>query len=238
MFEFLLAPKYFKPLSTPVLWGLSAAIGLLFAFGLYEALVVSPLDYQQGETVRMMYVHVPAAWLSMGIYALMAFMAISFLAFKTPLAMVIAHSAAPLGAAFTAITLITGMIWGKPMWGAWWVWDARLTSVLLLFFLYLGYIALAQSNAYGERGVNACALLALIGAINLPVIKFSVEWWNTLHQPASIIRSGGMAIHESMLIPLFAMFAAYSGLFLLLLYLKVSTTLLRQKRFTNKRSKL
>ncbi len=230
MFEFLLAPKYFKPMPAKLLLALSAGIFALFTYALYNALVVSPPDYQQGETVRMMYVHVPAAWLSMGIYALMAFMAISFLAFKTPMAMVIAHAAAPIGAAFTAITLITGMIWGKPMWGAWWVWDARLTSVLLLFFLYIGYIALAQSQAYGERGFKACALLAIIGAVNLPVIKFSVEWWNTLHQPASIIRSGGMAIHESMLIPLFTMFAAYSALFLLLLYLKVSTALIAKKQ--------
>lgn len=238
MFEFLLAPKYFKPLSPRILWVLGVVVAALFSYGLYYALLASPPDYQQGETVRMMYVHVPAAWLSMGIYALMAFMAISFLAFKTPMAMVIAHAAAPIGAAFTAITLITGMIWGKPMWGTWWVWDARLTSVLLLFFLYLGYIALAQSHAYGERGFKNCALLAIIGAVNLPAIKFSVEWWNTLHQPASIIRSGGMAIHESMLTPLFAMFAAYSALFLLLLYLKISTALLRQKRFTNKQRRL
>jgi heme exporter protein C len=230
MFEFLLAPRYFKPLPKPVLLGLSAAILLLFGFALYQALVVSPIDYQQGETVRMMYVHVPAAWLCMGIYMLMAFMGISFLAFKTPMAMVIAHAAAPLGAVFTAITLITGMIWGKPMWGAWWVWDARLTSVLLLFFLYLGYIALAQSTAYGERGFKSSAILAIVGAVNIPVIKFSVEWWNTLHQPASIIRAGGISIHETMLIPLFSMFAAYMGLFLLLLYLKISISLRKQKR--------
>ena len=134
MFEFLLAPKYFKPLSAPILAGLSAAIFLLFGFGLIQALIISPPDYQQGETVRMMYVHVPAAWLSMLVYGLMAFMGVSFLAFKTPMAMVIAHAAAPIGAVFTGITLVTGMIWGKPMWGAWWVWDARLTSVLLLLF--------------------------------------------------------------------------------------------------------
>ena len=226
----MLAPKYFKPLPAPVLAGLSAVIFLLFGFGLIQALVVSPPDYQQGETVRMMYVHVPAAWLSMLVYGLMAFMGVSFLAFKTPMAMVIAHAAAPIGAVFTGITLVTGMIWGKPMWGAWWVWDARLTSVLLLFFLYLGYIALAQSYAYGERGFKSCAILAIVGAVNLPVIKFSVEWWNTLHQPASIIRAGGISIDPSMRIPLFAMFAAYLGLFLLLLYLRISTTLLKQKR--------
>ena len=226
----MLAPNYFKPLPAPVLAGLSAVIFLLFGFGLIQALVVSPPDYQQGETVRMMYVHVPAAWLSMLVYGLMAFMGVSFLAFKTPMAMVIAHAAAPIGAVFTGITLVTGMIWGKPMWGAWWVWDARLTSVLLLFFLYLGYIALAQSYAYGERGFKSCAILAIVGAVNLPVIKFSVEWWNTLHQPASIIRAGGISIDPSMRIPLFAMFAAYLGLFLLLLYLRISTTLLKQKR--------
>lgn len=230
MFEFLLAPKRFKPLPAPVFGGLLGGIAALFGFGLYQALIASPPDYQQGETVRMMYVHVPAAWMSMAVYGLMAFLGLAFLAFKTPLAMVIAHAAAPLGAAFTAITLITGMLWGKPMWGAWWVWDARLTSVLLLFFLYLGYIALAQSHAYGERGFKACAILGIIGAANLPIIKFSVEWWNTLHQPASVLRRGGVAIDGSMLLPLFAMFAAYAALFALLLYLKVATHLLKKKR--------
>lgn len=230
MFEFLLAPRWFKPLKPATHALCWVVVAALFAFGLYEALVVSPADYQQGETVRMMYVHVPAAWLSMGIYGLMALLAISYFAFKTPLAMLLSYAMAPIGACFTAITLLTGMLWGKPMWGAWWVWDARLTSVLLLFFLYLGFIALARHYHEAERGHKACAILSLVGAANLPVIKFSVEWWNTLHQPASVIRRGGIAIHETMQWPLFSMFAAYLALFLLLTYLGTCTRLLHKKR--------
>ena len=231
MFEFLLAPKHFsKPLPPLLMAGISAVIALLFAGGLYHALVVSPPDYQQGETMRVMYIHVPAAWMGLSVYALMAVMGIAFLAFRVPMAMVIAHAAEPLGAVFTAITLVTGMIWGKPMWGAWWVWDARLTSVLLLFFLYTGYIALATSYTHSEQGYKTCAILAIIGAANLPVIKFSVEWWNTLHQPASVLKPGGPTIDPSMLMPLFAMFAAYAALFLFLLYLKVAAVVMGRRR--------
>src|ERR671928_356001 len=169
----------------PWLWAATAA---LFAVGLYEAFFVAPPDYQQGETARIMFVHVPAAWLGMFCYTLMAASSIGTLVWRHPLADVSAKSAAPLGAAFTFLALATGSLWGKPMWGAWWVWDARLTSVLVLFFLWLGHAALVRAFDDAERGARMGAILALIGAVNVPIVKFSVDWWNTLHQPASVTR--------------------------------------------------
>ena len=201
----------------------------LFTYGLWQALVVSPPDYQQGDAVRIMYVHVPAAWMGMAIYAFMALAGASFLIWRHPLADVAARAAAPLGAGFTLIALATGSIWGKPMWGTWWVWDARLTSVLILFFLYIGYIALSDSFAFEERGKKICAILSLVGAVNLPVIHFSVEWWNTLHQPASLIRAGGISIDHSILVPLLVMGSAFKFLFITLLLVRMKTALLEQK---------
>ncbi len=209
-------------------WIRSATVGLL-VFGLLQSLFLSPADYQQGDSVRIMYVHVPAAWMSMMIYTIMAGASASFLIWRHPLADIVARASASLGAGFTLITLITGSIWGKPMWGTWWVWDARLTSVLVLFFMYIGYIALSDSYAAQERGKKICAIMALVGFVNIPVIRFSVEWWNTLHQPASIIRSGGMAIDGSMLVPLFSMGLAFTLLYICLLVLRVKTLLLQQK---------
>ena len=177
-----------------------AALGI--GCGLFWGLALSPSDYQQGDTVRVMYVHVPAAWMAMAAYALMAVLSAAFLVWKHQLAGLAALAAAPVGACFTAIALITGSLWGKPTWGTWWVWDARLTSVLVLFFLYLGYLALAGAFDDRARGLRAASLLALVGIINLPIVKFSVDWWNTLHQPASILRAGGPSIHSSMLWPL------------------------------------
>ncbi|MFW0776745.1 MAG: heme ABC transporter permease [Rickettsiales bacterium] len=205
-----------------------ATIGLL-GYGLVQALFISPADYQQGDSVRIMYVHVPAAWMSLAIYSVMAGASASFLIWKHPLADIVARVSAPVGAGFTLITLATGMLWGKPMWGAWWVWDARLTSVLILFFLYVGYIALCDAYAHIERGKKVCAVLALVGFANIPVIRFSVEWWNTLHQPASVIRSGGISIDPSMQVPLFSMALAFFCLYLVLLSLRVKTALIEQK---------
>ncbi|MDX2074556.1 MAG: heme ABC transporter permease [Alphaproteobacteria bacterium] len=222
-------PTRFLKLADRLLPWLAAATALLLALGLWQALFVSPPDYQQGEAVRIMYVHVPAAWMSMAVYSLMAAASAAFLIWRHPLADIAAQAAAPLGAAFTLITLATGSLWGKPMWGTWWAWDARLTSVLVLFFLYVGYIALADSLAHDERGKKICAVLALVGFVNIPVIRFSVEWWNTLHQPASIIREGGVAIDPSMLLPLFLMAGAFHLLFATLLLIRMKTALLRQK---------
>jgi heme exporter protein C len=172
-----------------------------------------------------MYIHVPSAMLAMGCYTLMAIAALGTLVWRHPLADVAAKAAAPLGAAFTLLGLITGSIWGKPMWGAWWVWDARLTSVLVLFFLYLGYIALVNAFDDPARGARAGSLLALVGVVNLPIIKFSVDWWNTLHQPASVIRMGGPTIDISMLLPLLVMAVGFMLLFAALLLVRMRTML-------------
>jgi len=189
-------------------WAIAGAIIMTIA-GLYYALVAAPPDYQQGEAYRIMFVHVPAAWMALMIYGIMAVASIVAIIWRHPLAEIAARAAAPIGAVFTAIALITGSVWGKPMWGTFWVWDARLTSVLILFFLYVGYIALHDAFDDPARGARAAAILCLVGSVNLPIIKFSVEWWNTLHQPASIMRADGPAIHPSMLTPLLVMWGAY-----------------------------
>ncbi len=190
---------------------------LCFLVGLAWALVFSPADYQQGDTVRIMYVHVPAAWMALFVYLNLALAGASLLIWRHPLAGVAAEACAPIGACFTFLALATGSLWGKPMWGTWWVWDARLTSVLILFFLYLGYMALTNAFEDQERGRRAGAVLALVGVINLPIIKFSVDWWNTLHQPASISRIGTPAIHSSMLWPLLIMALAFTFFFIVVL---------------------
>lgn len=225
----LARPAAFARVSARILPLLVPFTLALLAYGMYLALMASPPDYQQGETVRIMYVHVPSAWLGMGIYGLMALCSIFWLVYKHPLADLIARCAAPIGAAFTLIVLITGALWGKPTWGAWWVWDARLTSVLILFFLYIGYISLTTVDYIDDKNRTAAAILSLIGAINLPIIKFSVEWWNTLHQPASVLRLDGPTIDPAMLTPLLVMFAAFTGLFLVCLFLRVQAALNRQK---------
>jgi heme exporter protein C len=222
-------PAKFTRIADKVLPRIAVLTVFLLIFGIIEALFISPPDYQQGDSVRIMYVHVPSAWMSMMIYTIMAVASASFLIWRHPLADIAARASAPLGAGFTLITLVTGSIWGKPMWGTWWEWEARLTSVLILFFMYIGYIALSDSYGAQERGKKICAIMALVGFINIPVIRFSVEWWNTLHQPASIIRSGGMAIDDSMLIPLFSMGIAFMLIYFILLLVCIKTTLIQQK---------
>ena len=218
-------PARFQRLVDPLLpWLAVAAVGL-FAFGLWWGLVRSPADYQQGDTVRIMYVHVPAAWLAMLVYGLVALASAASLIWRHPLADIAARAASPLGAGFTLIALATGMLWGKPMWGTWWVWDARLTSVLILFFLYLGHIALTHAFDDPARGARAAAVLAIVGVINLPIIKFSVDWWNTLHQPASVLRLAGPTIDPAMLAPLFMMAGAYLTLFLALQIVRMKSEL-------------
>jgi heme exporter protein C len=212
-------PLRFQRLSDALLPWVAAACALLAPIALWLALVVAPPDYQQGDSARIMYVHVPAAWMSMAVYLGLAIAAVVALIWRHPLAEVAGRAAAPVGAAFTAIALVTGSVWGKPMWGTWWVWDARLTSVLILLFLYLGYIALHDAFDDPARGGRAAAILALVGVVNLPIIKFSVDWWNTLHQPASIIRMDGPTIHSSMLWPLLVMvlvFKLYTAAVILL----------------------
>ncbi len=227
--HFFANPARFRRFSQRVLPALSVATALALAAGLYLALVVSPPDYQQGETVRIMFVHVPSAWISMAGYALLAVMGASLLVWRHPLAALVARAAAPVGATFAAVCLITGALWGRPMWGTYWVWDARLTSMLLLFFLYLGHIALSRAYDDPERGDRAAALLGVVGAINLPVIKFSVDWWNTLHQPASVMKLDGPAIHSSILTPLLVMAGALTLLYLLLVLLRTETEIDRRR---------
>jgi heme exporter protein C len=197
--------------------------------GLYLGLVGSPIDYQQKDTVRIMYVHVPAAWMAMFGYSTIAIASAIGLIWRHPLADLAGKAAAPIGAGFTVIALATGSLWGKPTWGTWWVWDARLTSVVVLLFLYLGYIALWNAFEQPQRGAKAAAVLALVGIVNLPIIKFSVDWWNTLHQPASISRIGTPAIDRAMLTPLLLMGVAYLGLFLLLLLLRMRVELAERR---------
>ena len=201
-------------------WLLGSAIGLLLA-GLFLGLFMAPPDYQQGDAARIMYVHVPAAWMAMFVYGCMALASAVAFIWKHPLADVAAKASAPIGCIFTALALITGMLWGKPMWGAWWVWDARLTSVLILFFMYLGYIVLWNAIEDPARAARAARILALVGAINIPIIKFSVDWWNTLHQGATVFRADGPSITSSMLIPLLVMAVAYNILYAALLLIRM-----------------
>src|SRR5436189_6233480 len=197
-------PTRFLTLTARVLPWLAGLTGLLLLIGLYQS-AMAPDDYQQGATVKIMFIHVPNAWLAMGVWTLMSIASIGTLVWRHPLADVAAKSAAPLGAAFTFLALLTGSLWGRPMWGTYWVWDARLTSVLVLFLMYLGVIALWRTVDDPSRAGRAAAILTLVGAVNLPIIKFSVDWWHTLHQPASVLRAGGPAIHPSILMPLLAM---------------------------------
>jgi len=218
-------PARFSRIAAGVLpWSTAATVGL-FAIGLYFALFASPADYQQGDTVRIMYVHVPSAWIAMGCYTFIAIMSAVALIWKHPLADIAARAAAPLGAGFTLIVLITGSLWGKPTWGTWWVWDARLTSVLVLFFLYLGHIALTNAFDNPQRGARAAAVLALVGFVNIPIIKFSVDWWNTLHQPASITRLDAPAIDPAMLTPLLVMALAFTFYFITMLLVRMRADL-------------
>ena len=213
-------PARFLRIANAALPWLAGVCALSIAAGLWFALVDSPPDYQQGDSVRIMYLHVPAAWMGMFCYTAMAAFSAMALIWKHPLADLLARATAPVGAAFTLLCLVTGSLWGKPMWGTWWAWDARLTSMLILFFLYLGYMALANAFDDPGRGARASAILALVGFVNVPVIKWSVDWWNTLHQPASVMRKGGPAIDPSMLLPLMLMALGFQTYYFVVLILR------------------
>lgn len=216
--------KVFAPMR-PWVAGLSL---VLFAWGLYLCFA-SPEDYQQGDTVRIMYIHVPAAWMALFTYLVMGVASFFGLIFRHALADAAAKAAAPIGAVFTVLALITGSLWGKPMWGTWWEWDGRMTSVLVLFLFYIGYIALHASIEDEQRAAKSTAILALIGLINLPIIKFSVDWWNTLHQGASVFRPDGPTVDPSMLWPLLVMALAYKSLFVWLWLIRIDTEILSRK---------
>ena len=216
--------SFTRPL-TPVLWAIAV---VLLAVGIWLSFA-APGDYQQGDTVRIMFVHVPASTLGLGAYAALGVSSFFALVFRHPLADAAARAAALPGAAFTALALITGSLWGQPMWGTWWVWDARLTSVLVLFLFYLGYMALRASIDDETKAARAAAVLGLVGLINLPIVKFSVDWWNTLHQPASLLRAGGSSLDPVFLAPLLTMMAAYGVLFLAVWLTSIRTEITRRR---------
>ncbi len=222
-------PTRFLNLSGRILPWLQGLTVISLAVGLYMAFFVAPPDYQQGQTVRIMFIHVPAAWLGMFCYGVMAVSALGTLVWRHPLADVTAKAAAPIGAVFTFLALVTGSLWGQPMWGTWWVWDARLTSVLILFIMYLGLIALWRTVEDPGRASRAAAVLILVGSINIPIIHFSVNWWNTLHQGASVVRMDGSSIDGSILRPLLVMIGAMTLLFATLLIMAMRNEILRRR---------
>ncbi len=223
------SPTFFMCYSAVILPWAAWATAVLIALGLYLALFVAPPDYQQGESVRIVFVHVPSAWMALFVYTGMAVSSAMALIWKHPLADIAARASAPIGACFTFLALATGSLWGKPMWGAWWVWDARLTSMLVLLFLYLGYMALADAFDDAARGAKAAAILALVGFVNVPIIKFSVDWWNTLHQPASVVKMGGPAIHLSMLAPLLIMVVGFTTFYIAVLIMRMRAEIVTAK---------
>jgi heme exporter protein C len=226
------SPKFFYSFAgrlTPWMAGLTA---VLLVTGVYLGLFVAPTDYQQGESYRIMFIHVPAAWMSMFIYVCMAGAGAVALVWNIKLSEMFASHCAPVGASFTFLALVTGSLWGKPMWGTWWAWDARLTSELILFFLYIGYMALQASIDDPRRAARAAAILALVGVVNIPVIHFSVQWWNTLHQPASVSKIGAPTIATSMLIPLLLMAFAFTFYFVTVMLIRMRNEILERERHT------
>jgi heme exporter protein C len=227
-FTDLANPSRFLRVADVAIPWLAGATALVFAYAINRA-ILAPDDYQQGATVKIMFLHVPSAWLGMLCWGLMTVAALGTLVWRHPLADVAAKAAAPIGAAFTLLCLVTGALWGRPEWGTYWVWDARLTSELVLFLLYLGVIALWRTVEDPSRAARAVAILTLVGAIDLPIIKFSVDWWNTLHQGASVFRLGGSTIDPAILVPLFAMAAAFTLLFVTLLLAAMRNEILRRR---------
>ena len=216
--------SFTRPL-TPVLWAVAA---VLLAVGTWLSFT-APGDYQQGDTVRIMFVHVPASSLGLMVYGALGVSSFFALVFRHPLADAAARAAALPGAAFTLLGLVTGSLWGQPMWGTWWVWDARLTSMLVLFLFYLGYMALRASIDDEAKAARAAAILGLVGLINLPIVKYSVDWWNTLHQPASLMRAGGAAMPPVFLAPLLTMMTAYAVLFFAVWLTAIRTEIVRRR---------
>jgi len=227
--------KYFEPNKIfPITSKATKYVLFLFVIvltiGLTEALILSPEDYKQGDAARIMYVHVPAAWISLGVFSSLALLSIGSFLFKNKNFSLIAKSLAPSGFVFSIIALVTGSIWGKPTWGTWWAWDARITSMLILALFYGMYLLAWRIYENNEKVIRITSLIAIIGAVNIPIIKFSVDWWNTLHQPASInILSNNTAIHSSMLIPLGIMTAAFALFSLLIFLMKYNTELIKVK---------
>ncbi|MDW3094899.1 MAG: heme ABC transporter permease [Gammaproteobacteria bacterium] len=227
------SPKYFYQWSKGWQRWLTVITLLLLSFGLYQGFFVAPTDYQQGESYRIIFIHVPAAWMSMFVYMAMAVSSIVALVWRIKVAEIVIGECAIIGASFTALALITGMLWGKPMWGTYWVWDARLTSELVLLFLYFGVIALHGAFEDPRTGARAAAILAIVGIINIPIIKYSVEWWSTLHQPATVAKFDKPSMHMSMLIPLLVMAVAFKTYFLALLFSRTRSEVLSREKNTS-----
>ena len=229
-FHKLASPPYFYAFAGRLVpWLGWACVGLLIA-GLYGGLVLAPPDYQQGESYRIIFIHVPSAWMSLFIYVVMAVCGGIGLIWHIKVAEVIAASSASVGASFTFIALVTGSLWGKPMWGTYWVWDARLTSELILLFLYLGVIGLQSAIDDRRTASRACAVLSLVGLVNIPIIHFSVNWWNTLHQGSTVIKAGGPSMHLSMLAPLLIMAFAFKLYYLMVLLMRSRIEVLERER--------
>ena len=226
---FLVNPSKFNKVADYVFLPVLISSIILFSIGLIFAFYLSPEDYQQGSTVRIMYVHVPSAWLALLTYAIMTLYSIVGLAFRIPFGFIINTAVAPIGAVFTLICIISGSLWGKPMWGTWWVWDARLTSVAILFIIYL--IIIFMNLSFENRVVRekVVAIFVLVGSINLPIVKFSVDWWNTLHQPATISKLSKPSIDPSMMIPLIIMTFAFIMVGLAIAILRIKTEIISRK---------
>lgn len=227
--KFLINPNRFVKFSNIIFKPLIYLSIIFLIVGLIFSFYLSPNDYQQGSTVRIMYIHVPSAWLALLTFFIMTIYSIIGIAFKTPFSFIVNSAIAPIGATFTMICLITGSLWGKPMWGTWWVWDARLTSVSILFFLYIIIILLKNSFESKIVGEKITSVLIIVGSINLPIIKFSVDWWNTLHQPASISKLSSPSIDPSMLRPLIIMTIAFTLIGILLAIIRINAEILERK---------
>ena len=229
MLGFLINPNKFNKLTDIILKPLFYLTAVIFLIGLI-LIYYSPNDYQQGSTVRIMYIHVPSAWLALLTYSIMTIYSIFALAFRIPFGFIINSAVAPIGAVFTLVCLVSGSLWGKPMWGTWWVWDARLTSVAILFIVYLIIIFINYSFEKIEVKEKIIAIFVVIGSINLPIIKFSVDWWNTLHQPASISKLSSPSIDPSMLKPLITMTLAFTFIGLIIAILRIKTEIIHRKK--------
>ena len=226
------SPQRFYRWSGRLLPWVGGAALLLFVTGLYLGLVVAPPDYQQGDSYRIMFIHVPAAWMSLFIYLVMAGASAVAMIWRVKVMELVAHASAPLGAMFTFLALVTGSLWGKPMWGAWWVWDARLTSELILLFLYFGYLALEASIEDKRVAARAAGMLSFVGVVNIPIIHYSVQWWNTLHQGSTVFKVGGPSIATSMLVPLLIMAVAFHLYYVVNLLQRVRCGILERERDT------
>ena len=227
------SPPHFYRFTGKILPWLSLLCALLIATGLWGGLVEAPADYQQGDSFRIIYVHVPSAWMSLFVYVVMAVCGAIGLIWHMKNAEIIAVSSAPIGASFTFLALVTGSLWGKPMWGSWWVWDARLTSELILLFLYLGVIGLYAAIEDKRTASRAVAILALVGLVNIPIIHYSVEWWNTLHQGPTVTKFDKPSIHVSMLIPLLLMAVGFKLFYLISVLIRARGELIERESNSN-----